>query len=144
MQDRPEELPRSPGRSSRAEGSCIWKTIRPLTTHVLDTPPPALAHSSQRRGFHGDGVCKSATRSGVGRSGGCGVGGDVHDGAIHLLSDRVLHRVLERQLLRFVSPDLEVPFDVVEFVEADRLRAVVFFRVLDHRLLQRYLESNAE
>ena len=68
----------------------------------------------------------------------------MHDGAIHLLSDRVLHRVLERQLLRFVSPDLEVPFDVVEFVEADRLRAVVFFRVLDHRLLQRYLESNAE
>ena len=63
----------------------------------------------------------------------------MHHGAVHLLCDGMLHCVLERQFLRLVRPDLQVPLDVVKFVESHRLRPVVLLRVFDNRFLQRYL-----
>ena len=63
----------------------------------------------------------------------------VDHGAVHLFCDGMLHCVLERQFLRLIRADLQVPLHVVELVESDRLRLVVLLRVFDDRFLQCHL-----
>ena len=60
-------------------------------------------------------------------------------GAVHLLCDGMFHCVLQRQLLRLIRADLQVPLHVVELVETNRFRLVVLLRVFDDRFLQRHL-----
>ena len=60
----------------------------------------------------------------------------MHNTALDLLGGWVVDGVFQRKLLRLTGRDLQVPFDVVQLVKADRFGAIVFLWVLDHRLLQ--------